>query len=516
MRKLFALIFAAVTAVALTVTITADEPYTAFDYDWWWDTYPVQNGYMVDRVINGFDLGLSGGFKNPADVFIYDKTGDVYVVDTGNSRIVVCDNRFGNTRVIKNLTYADDYRLDKSKIGTVTTMNKPQGIFITEFKGETRIYIADHDNERVLACREAEDGDWEVWMEYTRPSSELYEANVTFNPKKVVADSAGNVFVCIKSITRGAVMFAEDGSFSGYYGANRVEKSFNATLNYFLKFVLTREQMEQRVRPVPVEFSNFTIDGDGFIYTVTEAKSANQDILKKLDPAGRNVFQQQGYDEMIWGAFYQPYVNFKTWKSSIIDVSVDDDMSIYLMDFTSGKVFRYSYEGDLMFIFGGRGEQKGLFNTPTALETYGGKVYILDGVKNSLTVYKLTEFGSLVNEAMGLFNRGLYIESRQPWEEILRRDANYYMAYIGMGNALLASGEFEESLEYFHKHSIGGYNRAFKDFRISYIRKNFNGFLLIILAVIVLWTAANWLLKRRKNKRSQNQPQKRKGASHGI
>jgi len=503
MKKLFALLMAAATAFSLTLCAHADEPYTAFDYDWWWDTYPVQNGYMVDRVINGSDLGLPVGLKNPADVFIYDKTGDIYIVDTGNNRIVVCDSNFGNARVITSMTYAADYRLDKSKIGAVTTMNKPQGIFITEFKGETRIYIADHDNERVLACRETDSGEWEVWMEYTRPSSELYDANVTFNPKKVVVDSAGNVFICIKSITRGAVMFAENGSFSGYYGANRVEKSFNATLNYFLKFVLTREQMEQRVKPVPVEFSNFTIDDDGFIYTVTEAKNANYDILKKLDPAGRNVFQQQGYDDMTWGAYNQPYANFKTWKSAIIDVSVDSDMSIYLMDFTSGKIFRYSYEGELMFIFGGRGEQKGLFNTPTALETYGGKVYILDGVKNSLTVYKLTEFGSLVNEAMGLFNRGLYKESRGPWEEILRRDANYYMAYVGMGNALLANGEFEESLEYFHKHSISGYNRAFKDFRISYIRKNFNAFLLIILAVIVVWTVITQLLKRRKNKKPQ-------------
>jgi len=494
-KRLIALISA---AVLLTSAVSADEPYTAFDYDWWNETYPVQNGYMVDRVVNGFDLGLENGLKNPADVFIYDKTGDIYIADTGNNRIVICDGNFKQTRVKDKFTYAADYRLDASKIGQTTTLNKPQGIFITEFKGETRIYIADYDNKRVLALRETANKDWEVWMEYTRPSSDLYPADVTFNPRKVIADSAGDVFVCIKSISRGAVQFAEDGTFSGYYGANRVEASFNATLNKLLRYVLTREQMEQRIRPVPVEFSNFTIDGDGFIYTVTEAKSAKQDVLKKLDPAGNNIFQKQGYDDMIWGAFNQPYLNFKTWKSSIMDVSIDEKGSIYLMDFTSGKVFRYNFEGELMFIFGGRGEQKGLFNTPTALETYNGRVYILDGVKNSLTVYKLTEFGYLVNEAMDLFDSGRYIESRGPWEEILRRDANYYMAYIGMGNALLASGEFEEALKYFYKHSRSGYNRAFKDFRINYIRKNFNLFAGIILGVIVLAFIANRFLKRRR------------------
>jgi len=497
MKKVIAFILtAAFAAIVFAGSVNADEPYTAFDYDWWWDTYPVQNGYMVDRVVNGFDLGLTAGLKDPSDLFLYRKTGDIYIVDAGNNRIVVCDNNFGNTRTLDSFTYAGDYRLDQSKIGTTTTLKNPQGIFITEFKGETRVYIADHDNNRVLACRIKKDGQWEIWMEYTRPSSDLYDANVTFEPKKVVADSAGNVYVCIKSITQGSVQFAEDGSFNGYYGANRVEASFNAALNKLLKYILTREQMEKRVRPVPVEFANFTIDNDGFIYTVTDAKSASMDVLKKLDPAGRNVFQQQGYDDMIWGAVNQPYLNFKQYKSAIVDVSVDEDNSIYLMDRVSGKVFRYDYEGELLFIFGGIGNQKGLFTAPSAIDTYKGKVYILDNSKCSLTVYTLTEFGALVNEAMDLFNRGRYIESRGPWEEILRRDANYYMAYIGMGNALLANYEYGEALKYFYKHSISGYNRAFKDYRINYMRQNFNRIMLILFVIIAGIIAARTLIRR--------------------
>ncbi|MDR0196660.1 MAG: hypothetical protein LBI36_00360 [Oscillospiraceae bacterium] len=489
----------AFAASFVAAAVFADEPYVAYDYDWWAETYPVQNGYIVDRVTTGADLKIDGGLRNPSDLFIYDKTGEIYIADTGNSRLVICDSDFQNVREMKAFRYGEDFRLDSEKIGERTSLNRPQGVFVTEDgNGETVIYIADHDNARVLACYE--NGD--VWMEYTRPSSDLYDSGVTFNPKKVIVDNAGNVYICIKSITRGAVMFSEDGLFNGYYGANRVEKTFNAMLNYFLKFILTREQMERRTRPVPVEFSNFTIDKDNFIYTVTEAKSADLDVLKKLDPAGRNVFAKQGYDDMIWGDFNSPYVHGKSYKSSIVDVAVDGKGDIFLMDATSGKIFQYSYEGELMFIFGGIGEQKGLFKTPNAVETYNDKVYVLDGVKNSVTVYKLTEFGILVNEAMGLFNRGLYAESRGPWEEILRRDANYYMAYIGMGNALLSLGEFKESLDYFYMHSRGGYNRAFKDFRIDFIRRNFNNFLVAIFAVIVVLTVLSKLLKRRKKKKA--------------
>ncbi|MCL2632907.1 MAG: hypothetical protein FWD34_00150 [Oscillospiraceae bacterium] len=504
--RFMAVFLIAVIVVGFTMTSVADEPYIAFDYDWWWETIPAQNGYIVDRVVTGADLGLAGGLRNPADVFIYPNTGEVFIVDSGNNRIVITDYSFNkeNTKVQSVFEYGENYRLDPQKIGTKTTLNRPQGIHVMNMRGETRLYIADHDNGRVIACyRDDVDSEWKIWMEYTRPASHLYDQAVTFHPKKVVADNAGNVYICIKSITRGAVMFEEGGSFSGYYGANRVERNFNAMLNYFLKYILTPEQMEQRVRPVPVEFSNFTIDNDGFIYTVTEARSARLDVLKKLDPAGRNVFEQQGYDEMIWGAFHTPYVNGISYRSSIIDVSVDDKGNIFLMDFRSGKIFQYDYEGSLMFIFGGKGEQKGLFNTPSAIETHDEKVYILDSVKNSLTVYKLTEFGELVNEAMELFNRGLYAEAKEPWEEILRRDANYYMAYIGMGNAMLSLGEFEESLSYFYMHSRGGYNRAFKDFRIDYIRKNFDAFTAIAITVTVLAVGLNIFMKYRKKKKAK-------------
>ena len=38
-------------------------------------------------------------------------------------------------------------------------------------------------------------------------------------------------------------------------------------------------------RNVPVEYANFDIDADGFIYTVTEV-STSTDAVKKLNPSG--------------------------------------------------------------------------------------------------------------------------------------------------------------------------------------------------------------------------------------
>ena len=511
--------------LSLIVPGTANEPYVSYGYDWWWETYPVQSGYVVDRVIASNELGLSAPLRAPKDIFIYeapDGEAMVFIVDSDNHRIVITDENFENARELRTFTYGEDYMVENFRprpdadgniapedveayweevelIGTKTTLRNPSGIHVTTFKGETRVYIADHNNSRVIAC----DLDGNIWMEYRRPITETFDERSSFRPSKVLTDNAGNVYVCLTNITRGAVVYSESGEFLGYFGANRVNRTVDAMLNYVLRFFLTREQMERRTRPTPVEFSNFTIDDDQFIYTVTEARSADVDIIKKLDPAGRNVFEKEGYDGFIWGDFTNPSAYGKYYSSTMVGVSVDDKGDIYLLDRESGKVFQYDKEGHLMFIFGGKGDQKGLFTTPTAVETFNDKVYVLDSMKNSITVFKLTEFGELVLEAMALYNRGLYGESLDPWGEVLKRDANYFMAYVGMGNAKLSIGEFEESLDYFYMHSRGGFGRAFKDFRIHYIRENFDKMMAVagITLVLLIGTVVTVkvIKKRRKS-----------------
>lgn len=492
------LMAAVIAASSLVVSSSADQPYEGYNYDWWNDPVPSQNGYVVDQVVSGIDLGI-GGLNEPNDMFVDNETGDFYLVDTRNNRIVITEETFdpAKVKVMDTFTYADNYK-DASKAGTTTTLNAPMGVYAIHHNDETLIYIADSSNDRVLACY----ADGTVWMEYTRPSSDVYEASVTYNPRKVIVDKALNVYVVIKSITQGAVVFSQDGTFNGYYGANRVEQTAEVIANAFWKLVLTREQVLKMKRNVSVEISNLDIDDDGFIYTVTELKSAETDVLKKLNPAGTNVFTNMGLDEITFGDVASYYWNGKTYASSIVDVDVDGDGKIHLLDFTTGRVFQYDEECDLLFIFGGKGSQKGLFTSPTAVETYDGKVYVLDGRKNSITSFKSTEFGEIVHTAIAYFNKGQYDEAKGPWEEVLRRDSNYWFAYIGLGNAYLNAGEYQTAMDYFYRNSRAGYNRAFKDFRIEFIRANFNVFMIIILVVVILLIGFHYFRKSRKKKKA--------------
>jgi hypothetical protein len=576
----------------LVFSTIAQEPYVSYGYDWFLDTYPVQSGYVVDRVITSNELLVNGvpltpPLSSPQDVFAFNDsvTGDttIFMVDTGNNRIVITDENFGNVEILREFYYGDDYMVENfmnplsrdceicecdfecdfereggfktackeacgesgkqanvctckceigccthvcddicidteenrgclyrcgivafwaeaEKVGTRSFLDSPRGIHVARVDGEIRLFIADFENERVIAT----DLNGSIFMEYRKPVTATYKEQASFSPTKVLTDNANNVYICV-GIDRGAVKFRDNGDFLGYFGANRVTRGAEARLNYLLRFVLTREQMMRRLRPVPVEFSNFTIDKDQFIYTVTTTRNASLDIVTKLDPGGRNVFASQGIDATTtWGDVNQPYIYGRTFQSMIIDISVDDKGDIYIFDRESGKIFQYDKEGNLLFIFGGKGEQKGLFVMPSAIETLDNRVLALDSTKNSLTIFKLTEFGGLVLDAMDMFNRGLYIDSLEPWGEVLRRDANYYMAYVGMGNAKLSIGEFEEALSYFYMHSRDGYGRAFKDFRINYIRGNFDkmlGVALIIIGLAIAGGAGINVLRAKKKQK---------------
>lgn len=498
MKKLTAFICtAAVAATTLVVNASADEPYIGYNYDWWGDPIPSQNGFVVEDVMSGVDMGISS-LAEPSDLFVHNETGKFYIVDSKNNRVIETDSSFSpeNTRVITELKYSDTFTEDDSKIKK-TTFNAPHGIYVrTDKDDHTLIYVADYSNERVVAFNE----DLEIEMEYVRPSSDVYDAQVTFNPDKVVVDSAFNVYVVIPSITQGTVQFSADGTFNGYYGANRVNATAEVIAQQFWKLIYTREQIISMRRNVSIEISNVDIDKEGFIYTVTESRTSDTDVLKKLNPAGTNIFTNLGYDEYTYGDYATRYYKGKNYANAICDVEVDLDGNIYLLDFATGRVFQYTNECDLLFIFGGLGTQKGTFTSVAAVESYNGKVYVLDSRKNNITVFGQTEFGGIVQNAIYLFNEGLYDEAKGPWEEVLRRDSNYWLAYIGLGNAYLNQGDYATALDYFYRNSRGGYNRAFKSFRIEFIRANFTWMMLIIIAVIVLLIVLSYVKKYRQKK----------------
>ena len=192
---------------AVSLAASAGEPYDVYNYDRWGEAIPSQAGYIADRVVSGYDLGI-GAFETPGDIFC-DYNHDFFIADTGNNRIVQVNEDMDKVKKVYDSFNMPD--------GSVTTLNKPMGIYVSE--ENDWLYIADSENSRVLIC----DRDANVVSEIKKPTSDVYDQKRTFLPQRVVADKAGNVYVVLGNITTGAAMFDPQGEFTGFYGANRVE-----------------------------------------------------------------------------------------------------------------------------------------------------------------------------------------------------------------------------------------------------------------------------------------------------
>ena len=64
-------------------------PYTSYLYDFWEKAVPSPQAYLPSRVVRGEDLQV-GALNNPNDLFVSEQ-GEIYIVDTGNNRVVVAD-----------------------------------------------------------------------------------------------------------------------------------------------------------------------------------------------------------------------------------------------------------------------------------------------------------------------------------------------------------------------------------------------------------------------------------------
>ncbi|MDE5577047.1 MAG: NHL repeat-containing protein [Oscillospiraceae bacterium] len=478
-KKLLSLVSAAALAVsALTVNVSALETYDPYSYDRWGDPVASQAGYTAEKYVDGETIGCGSLFE-PADLFIsHDDL--MYIADKGNNRIVITDLDFNFVREMKEFSYN----------GETLTLKKPTGVYVDQYTGN--VYVCDTENDRVIKC----DTDGNVDRLFTKPDSELYDQNLTYNPSKVLVDKAGNVYVIVKSQTKGAVMFDINGEFLGFYGANRVEATAEVLANAFWNLIGTEAQRERRTKQTPIGFSNFDIDDDGFIFTVTESQEVDTDLVKKLNPRGDNILDSLGAADMTFGDIPPAYYSIYSKKSSLTDIDLGPNGELNILDFQHGRIFQYDKECWLLFIMGGSGDQLGLFQSAAAIESHDNHLYVLDSRKNNITIFTRTVFGEIVTEAANLYNDGLYEESLEPWRNVLKYDGNYRRAYIGIGNALYNKYEYKEAMDYF-KISISRvrYNRAFEGYRDQWLKKNYMGAIIVIILLIVLLVVYNKMRK---------------------
>lgn len=456
-------------------TAYAFDPYESYSYDSRGNAVPSQAGYTAVKSVSGADIG-AGSFASPSDIF-FDGNGLFYIADTGNDRIVAVNSAFDSVSGIYGSFILPD--------GKETRLNEPSGVFVSPERD--LMYIADSGNARVLVCSL----DGMVVMEIGKPDSVAYDSSKTFFPDKVIADKAGNIYVLLGNITSGAAMFDPDGEFMGFYGANRAEPTAEVVVRRIKNIFSSEEKRAQRTRTVPSGINGFDIDGD-FIFTCTASSAQNIDTVKKLNAAGHNIFWKK---EAVFGDLTPVYSTSenKPTEPSIIDIDVSEEGFINCLDLTTGRIFQYDEECELIFIAGTKAGQLGGFKEPAAIESADSRICVLDSAKNTVTIFEETSFGKTVHSAVTLFNDGYYEKALEPWYEVIRRDGNYRRAYVGAASALLNKGDYRGAMEYARAgYAPDIYNKAFAIWREVFVREHFGLIFLIFVIPVILY-----ILRRR-------------------
>jgi len=410
---------------------------------------PIPMAYRPVKVIEY--LGEKGGFLNGAEDLFIDKNNRLYVADSQNNRVL-------------KLTL-DGEALAVFEGPEEKKLKTPRGVYVDD---EGDIYIADTGNQRILHLS-SEGGYVE---EFNKPESKLLSEDLVFDPNKLYINSTGYIYV-IKS--QAFLSMDANNGFRGYLGASRVEFDLQRVL---IRMFATDEQIKRLPKQLPDSYSNFVIGESGVIYaTMINAESGQ---IKKITTAGKNIYPDKFYGEMKRDGLEITLPNF-------VDIAVDQKGILTTIDKTSGKIYQYDQEGNLLAAFGGLGNQKGMFKIASSLVTDNeGQIYVLDVEANSIQILEPTNFIKLVHEASTLYNSGNYAQSRKVWEEVLKIDAKYNLAHRGIAKALVKEEKWKEAMDrYKLANDQEGYSEAFIQYRHSIFRQYTIWIALAILAAVI-------------------------------
>ncbi|WP_438435048.1 SMP-30/gluconolactonase/LRE family protein [Gorillibacterium sp. sgz500922] len=458
---------------AAGATARADKADASYNYSYWEDTVAAPQAYQATRLYKGSDFGV-GPLKEPADLHV---TADkqIYLLDSGNNRIIILDADFRLLRVVDSF--------DRS--GKKEQFNKPQGLFVTNDK---HVYVADTGNKRVVHLDEA----GKLVQIIESPKSELLPGNFEFQPIRLVVDKAQRVYTMAAGVFDGLMEFSSDGTFTSFMGANRVSVN---PMDYLWKRLSTKAQRSQMVMYTPTEFSNLDIDDEDFIYATN---SQRHDNVKKLNAQGSDILRRQGY--------YPPegdlYYTKETGATRLVDIDAGDSEMYSILDATRGRVLTYNGDGFLLYVFGRLGNQLGEFNSPVALDRFGDDMLVLDKGLGEVTRFQTTAYGRTLNEAVRSYYKGEEDKAARSFEQVINLNANLEYAYDGIGKSLIRQGRYAEAMKYF-KNGMdqSHYSKAFLLHRKQVMKQHFTAIALGLLAVVALFIAWKKIRKRRGGNR---------------
>lgn len=424
-----------------TLIVQADAPYKTYTVDGYGYVSETQTAYLPYETIT--KIGEEA-LNAPTDFTLLDD-GYMYILDSGNARVVVSDME-------ANLV---------TTFGEGVLVN-PRGIYVTP---EHLCYVADRDARAVFVFN----ADGELINTYGKPTAPLYGETQDFLPLKVIANEAGTMYIICESNTNGVVQISpvDGGTFLGYFGTNGTDPSL---WNIIWRSIQTDAQRAKSRGNIPATPDNMAIDEKGLIYTVTRGEG--YDTLKRLNIAGINMIEPDAYEEV----------------PAAVAVGNHDNVFVASQ---MGYIYEYNNEGDLLFVFGGSDDGQQRIGLSTKVEAIqvgtDDKIYVLDSDKAQIQIYEPTEFTNYLHQALYLFSKGRYTESKEPLTEVLKMNNLFDYANMAMGRALYKEENYHDAVYYARlAKDYEGYSDAFWEIRNNWLKHNLAAVIIILFALFVV------------------------------
>ncbi len=463
MKKVFVLL-CTVLICACTFGITAFAQNTTENNYTYHDGEMVAStpSHILKAVIDNSKLDGGMRFGGIGDVAV--SGNNIYLLDSEGAALYVFSKQDFTLKASVSTVYEAD--------GNAIALKAPEGMFIRD----NLIYIADTGAERIVVLNLST-----LELAFVINQPENYPDDADFEPSKIAVSSSGKIYFSVSGTTEGLVELDTEGKFSRYMGANTPEYDL---IDYFWKNFASEEQLAQMYKTYAPGFSNISIDGDDLVYAVSH-DATSEDKVFRFNAKGENIIctpdgqKISGDDEMY-------FVN-TDGGSEFVDVAVSDFGTYAVLDRKAGRVFIYNYNGYLLSVFSSLGDNYGQLKTPSGIEWSGTDLIITDRNPARAFVYTATEFGKLMLDAERQYYNGQWSAATENYEKALTLNANYYVAYTGIGYSRLMEGEYKEAMEYFKvSDNKEGYSKAYNLYRGQIIEKYFYIFAIAVVLFIVL------------------------------
>lgn len=470
MRRALVCCLAILMVIGFAFSASAAVPYESFVQTESHTDLPSPPSFEVVKVETGLTMG-GEEWDTPQDL-VFDAHGTLYLLDSRNNRIVLYD---------KDLQFLGEICTLKREDGTEDCFGRPQSLCVTD---DGFLYVADTNNERCLKL----DKEGNILREYRRPEDKAYTSEVFYPTRILVNAKDGMVYVISQNVYQGIILFTEEGEFGGYFGSPPVAVSAKLLFDRFWKGIMTKEMREGLADYVPVEYTSMDIDKEGFVYAVSTYTESGMEQIRRLNYLGNNILPNKGN----LGEQETVYYRSEVWNSQFTDICVAGDNMVAL-DSRYQRLYVLNMQGNRLMTFGTSGNQQGAFLRASAVAYRDGFIYVLDSLKNNLTIFRPTPYGQLILDASAYDATGDYDKAVTYWNQVLEQNANCEMAYNGIGEAMLKNGEYRQAVDCFRlSNNLERESVAFGYLRTAFFRANM-GWIIILLLVglVVLYVFSN-------------------------